>query len=94
MSLIKKLREDKRKEDEQKRMFVPVVKRFDEGKFDKKVARIVSDIHSEANYRKKNTSYNLWVRQYHAELRDMYIISEAACSFNDFCSYVYQSSDY
>lgn len=65
---------------------------FDEEKFDNNIAHVVRSIHSQAKYNHKNRAYKRWCVDNLSELKNMYLMAEMDCDFNDFCSFVFQSN--
>ena len=91
--LVKKLRYDKRREEQEKKGIAPIVKKFDVEAFDQKVAESISKIHRDTYRYRTEQKYKEWSTNNLEHLEEMYNLSELDCDFNAFCSFVYSNSD-
>lgn len=66
--------------------------KFDEDAFDRKVGKIIYNIHRKNKEMQNNSEFRKWVRRNKSELRDLYLESELYVSFNIFCNYVYKNT--
>jgi len=85
---------DKETEEMAKAKGLPIKKeQFDEDEFDERVAESTSYVFSKARYMERNYRYKKWCRSNFEELKQMYILADIECNFNEFCSLVFNNKD-
>jgi hypothetical protein len=85
------MRTEKAQEEADKLKCISSSSGFDEDFFDEEVSVTITDIHKRSKYNERNNRYKKWCVKNIEELQNMFILANVDCSFNEFCSFVFQS---